>query len=130
MLDVNQAHTVWVTSGCGRSGHQVPVRATIAREQRRMRYGMELGRRHLQSVMPLPNADAWTRARSNDHTVAPPDPPANGVRRDRLLAMLDAALQRPLTIVVAPSGYGKTVLLAQWAQWVASRDRALVRWVS
>ncbi|MBV8161840.1 MAG: hypothetical protein JO265_13025 [Acidimicrobiia bacterium] len=37
-------------------------------------------------------------------------------RRDRLLALLDRAVHRRLTLVVAPAGYGKTTLLADWAR--------------
>lgn len=46
------------------------------------------------------------------------------VRRERLHAALDRAIERPLTVVAAPAGWGKTVLLSEWA---AERDgRALV----
>ncbi|MGH1562308.1 LuxR C-terminal-related transcriptional regulator [Mumia sp. DW29H23] len=34
--------------------------------------------------------------------------------RRRLLAALDRATRRPVTLVAAPAGYGKTVLLRQW----------------
>ncbi|MBW9215708.1 LuxR C-terminal-related transcriptional regulator [Mumia sp. zg.B53] len=35
--------------------------------------------------------------------------------RRRLLATLDRATRRPVTLVAAPTGYGKTTLLRQWA---------------
>ena len=44
----------------------------------------------------------------------PPLPPAL-VSRDRLLASLDGQADRPLTLVGAPAGSGKTVLLSEWA---------------
>jgi LuxR family maltose regulon positive regulatory protein len=46
------------------------------------------------------------------------------VRRDRLIAQLDVAVQRRVTVVVAPPGYGKTVAVAQWAR---AHPRARVR---
>jgi len=36
------------------------------------------------------------------------------VVRRRLLAALDRAVRRPIALVAAPTGYGKTTLLAQW----------------
>ncbi|MDQ2714762.1 MAG: LuxR C-terminal-related transcriptional regulator [Chloroflexota bacterium] len=39
---------------------------------------------------------------------------ASLVRRERLLALLDVGRQRPLTLLTAPAGYGKTMLVAQW----------------
>ena len=47
--------------------------------------------------------------------VAPPVVPAYAVDRALLRHQLDKALTRPLTLIVAPAGAGKTVLLAQWA---------------
>ncbi|HET6950171.1 MAG TPA: LuxR C-terminal-related transcriptional regulator [Acidimicrobiales bacterium] len=41
--------------------------------------------------------------------------PDHYVRRPRLLRLLDEAVEQPLTLVVAPAGVGKTVLLAGWA---------------
>jgi len=53
--------------------------------------------------------------------------PAFAVPRDRLVAFLDVAAQRRATVVVAPPGYGKTVLLSQWA--AVHRTRR-VRWLT
>lgn len=39
---------------------------------------------------------------------------SNSVRRQRLLAQLNDGLQRNLTLVAAPAGFGKTTLLSQW----------------
>ena len=38
------------------------------------------------------------------------------VRRERLLRRLDQAAHVPVTLVVAPAGYGKTTLLVHWLQ--------------
>jgi LuxR family transcriptional regulator, maltose regulon positive regulatory protein len=46
---------------------------------------------------------------------APPVRPEHIVR-ERLLDLLDAATTRPLTLVSAPTGFGKTTLLAAWAR--------------
>jgi LuxR family transcriptional regulator, maltose regulon positive regulatory protein len=48
------------------------------------------------------------------------------VPRPRLTARLDEGLARGLVLVCAPAGYGKTVLLADWAQ----RSRRPVAWLS
>jgi LuxR family maltose regulon positive regulatory protein len=53
-----------------------------------------------------------------------PAPPPGFVRRERLHAALDRAIEGPLTVVAAPAGWGKTVLLSAWA---AERGAA---WVS
>jgi LuxR family maltose regulon positive regulatory protein len=45
----------------------------------------------------------------------PPVAPAHAVDRAPLRRRLDEALVRPLTLIVAPAGAGKSVLLAQWA---------------
>ncbi len=57
-------------------------------------------------------------------------PPVLGgllVPRDRLTHLLDLAAMQRLTTVVAPPGYGKTTLLAQWA---AGRAGDRVRWLT
>ncbi len=43
-----------------------------------------------------------------------PRPHADTVTRPRLYAQLDHALDVPLTVVVAPAGFGKTTLVVQW----------------
>jgi LuxR family maltose regulon positive regulatory protein len=47
---------------------------------------------------------------------APPRLRAGIVARPRLLARLAAATDAPIVTLVAPAGYGKTTLLAQWAR--------------
>ena len=54
-----------------------------------------------------------------------PDVPLFAVARRRLISLLDIAAHQQLTIVVAPPGYGKTVLLAQWAR---AHPAQRVRW--
>jgi LuxR family maltose regulon positive regulatory protein len=50
------------------------------------------------------------------------------VRRGRLLDALDAAVKRPLTLLAAPPGAGKTALLASWIG--ARRAPGPVAWLS
>jgi LuxR family maltose regulon positive regulatory protein len=40
----------------------------------------------------------------------------NVVRRQRLLSLLDEGMDRPLTLLSAPAGFGKTTLVSDWAQ--------------
>src|SRR5262245_46293559 len=49
--------------------------------------------------------------------------PAGLVARERLLAQLDASLERKLTLLAAPAGFGKTTLVRQWLDKLKS-DRA------
>ncbi len=55
-----------------------------------------------------------------------PRVPARHVGRPRLLALLDAAEPGGLLLVSAPAGYGKTLLLAEWA----ARRPDRVAWLS
>jgi LuxR family maltose regulon positive regulatory protein len=48
--------------------------------------------------------------------IAPPPIPATFVPRPRLLDTLDGGDERALTLVSAPPGYGKSLLLAHWAR--------------
>ena len=43
----------------------------------------------------------------------PPRRP-NFISRSRLLAELDTSLGRPLTVISAPTGFGKTALVTDW----------------
>ena len=49
------------------------------------------------------------------------------VERDRLIASLDVAMERPVTVIAAPAGYGKTTLVAQWSSRDSDRT---VAWVT
>jgi LuxR family transcriptional regulator, maltose regulon positive regulatory protein len=59
---------------------------------------------------------------------AVPLPPEGMVRRARLLARLDEGVRGPLTLVTAPAGTGKTVLVACWA--AQARRVGTVVWIS
>src|SRR5260221_6862383 len=50
--------------------------------------------------------------------LAPPRPRPSLVIREPLLARLDEGLERKLTLVSAPAGFGKTTLVSEW---IASR---------
>jgi LuxR family maltose regulon positive regulatory protein len=45
-----------------------------------------------------------------------PPPPSQLVRRRRLLERLQQAVERPLTLIAAPAGFGKTTLLSTWLE--------------
>src|SRR5262245_58110841 len=58
--------------------------------------------------------------------LAPPHLPASLILRERVHRRVRDALQRPLVVVSAPAGFGKTTVLAQWlgasarpAAWVS-----------
>ncbi len=38
------------------------------------------------------------------------------IRRPRLTALLEESLKHPLTLISAPAGFGKTMLLSAWVQ--------------
>ncbi len=58
--------------------------------------------------------------------LAPPRLPTALVEREPLLSALDGALATPLTLLLAPAGFGKTTLLSAWAR----RHQAQVAWLS
>ena len=58
--------------------------------------------------------------------LAPPDLPPHVVARTALVNRLRAAGSAPTASIVAPTGYGKTTLMCQWA----ARDRRPFAWVS
>src|SRR5690606_34689946 len=53
-------------------------------------------------------------------------PPAWGVPRPHLVARVEAGAQGKLTVVSAPAGWGKSTLLAEWANQTSMN----VAWVS
>src|SRR5207253_867532 len=58
--------------------------------------------------------------------LVPPPLPATLVGRERLLSALETALSRPLTVLSASAGWGKTTLLSAWAQ----QQQGAVAWLS
>jgi len=60
----------------------------------------------------------------------PPPAPGGFVARPQLLEKLDEALTRRLTLVSAPAGAGKTVLVSAWAQAKRQRGQAAFGWLS
>lgn len=61
--------------------------------------------------------------------VMPPPPPAGYVRRAPLLQRIDAVLDRPLTVLQAPGGFGKTTVLADVSRR-KKEEGAIVAWLS
>ncbi|MGL3150509.1 LuxR C-terminal-related transcriptional regulator [Microbacterium sp. A82] len=58
---------------------------------------------------------------------SPPQSPRGTIPRERLLTRLDASTSdHAVTLIAAPSGYGKTVLLAEWAR----RREATTAWLT
>src|SRR5258708_2351501 len=51
------------------------------------------------------------------------------IRRPRLTALLEESLKHPLTLISAPAGFGKTMLLSAWVQSLPASN-PLVAWVS
>lgn len=56
----------------------------------------------------------------------PPPLPSTFVRRDRLVELMEAEGVRPVTLVSAPAGFGKSVLVADWCR----RAARPVAWLS
>ena len=62
--------------------------------------------------------------------LAPPRSRVAAVAREALLQHLDRAAELPLTLLLAPPGFGKTTLLGQWHQRLRERGEAAVAWLS
>src|SRR5260370_6677770 len=58
-----------------------------------------------------------------------PVPSGTLISRPRLTALLDESLKYPLTLISAPAGFGKTMLLSAWVQSLPA-NHPLVAWVS
>lgn len=72
-----------------------------------------------------------TRERNDNHKVLLsklqiPQPLTHSVARPHLIARLNEGLSRKATFLIAPAGYGKTTLVADWARQL----RAAVGWLS
>jgi LuxR family maltose regulon positive regulatory protein len=64
------------------------------------------------ALAPTPLRSGFDRP---DPKFSAPKPREESVRRDDLLDRLERGRGRPLVLLTAPAGYGKTTLLAQWA---------------
>ena len=54
---------------------------------------------------------------------------ASLISRPHLSTLLQESLRHPLTLISAPAGFGKTMLLSDWVQSLPARD-PLVAWLS
>lgn len=63
-----------------------------------------------------------------DAKLHPPQPHPDWVARPRLLQELDEAVPRPVVLIAAPAGFGKTTLITQWL--ADDRVPATAAWVS
>ena len=85
--------------------------------------------RHVAKLFIIPESPLLTPNRSGlaETKLHPPSARRKGlVARSELVAQLQASRAVPLLTVVAPTGYGKTTLLAQWA----AKDRRPFAWVT
>ena len=60
----------------------------------------------------------------------PPPQRITAIARNALLDRLDRAVELPLTVMLAPPGFGKTTLLAQWYQRLRQRIDVGAGWLS
>ena len=77
--------------------------------------------------------DRRARATNNELLNTKLTPPRLGtalVSRGLLLARLDAGLERPLTVLSAPAGFGKTTLAGEWIAAHAAQADLLAAWVA
>ncbi len=65
-----------------------------------------------------------------DSKLEPPPQRQGTVARTQLLDKLDAAAPLPMSLLLAPPGFGKTTLLAQWRQRLHERGELGVGWLS
>ena len=85
--------------------------------------GTEEGGPSVRPAVTKPSADPI-----HDGKLHRPPTRADWVERDRLLELLDRAVERPVTLVAAPAGFGKTTLATQWL--ASSRAPSVAAWVS
>ncbi|GHO98198.1 hypothetical protein KSF_082460 [Reticulibacter mediterranei] len=85
---------------------------------------------------PAPTAATEQQVSLLAPKLRPPRLPGSLIMRQRLLARLDEGLERKLTVLSVPAGFGKTTLVSQWiARHQISPDGSLlppfpVAWVS
>lgn len=90
--------------------------------------------RRSQLLLPRPHANMdghplpewWAHGRDDDVRLRPPPTPPGVVFRGALIDRLLAAREQRIVSIVAPAGWGKTTLLAQWL----GRETRPVAWLS
>jgi LuxR family maltose regulon positive regulatory protein len=85
--------------------------------------GTEEQRSEAQPATTDPLVDPLLDAKLNR-----PPTRADWVERVRLLKVLDHAAQRPIVLVAAPAGFGKTTLVTQWL--ASNRGPPVAAWIS
>ena len=89
---------------------------------------MRCGEDRLTAPTNFPDEDRW-RVGLIHTKMAQPQPPRGRVTRRAPLDQLEAATTRRLTVVVAPAGFGKTTLLAEWFETIRARGHRAA-WLS
>ena len=117
----------WPGQVCGWSSEGMPGPGQFTMRLFQRRYGGSRRRRACRSLMGEPTVTAPERDVLLATKLHMPAPRPGLVPRPRLLARLDEGLARGLVLVCGPAGYGKTVLLADWARRGSGRLRGC-RW--
>ncbi|PEQ12272.1 hypothetical protein B2G71_12235 [Novosphingobium sp. PC22D] len=71
-----------------------------------------------------PSESTSSRMRAARRRLQPPRPPADTENQASVLRSLNAARHTPLTLVIAPAGFGKTTALAHWCEALAGQNVA------
>jgi CRISPR/Cas system-associated endonuclease/helicase Cas3 len=72
-------------------------------------------------------AEQVSRSRFDSSRTTPPGPRSGRTcERRELLASFDQNLHTQVTLIIAPAGYGKTTLIAQWCSRLADQQIANV----
>lgn len=83
----------------------------------------------MATIRPGPTTEGATLAFQRAHAPGPPNVP-HAVVRSALLDRLEARWDRPVTTVVAPAGFGKSVLLGQAMRANRARPRGIEAYVT
>src|SRR5215510_1626315 len=85
----------------------------------------------MNSQRPMPSEEHSAFDKLLSTKLAPPRVRSSMIVRDSLFSQLDAGLERKLTLVSAPAGFGKTTLISTWiASHTQATKRLLTAWVS
>ncbi len=96
--------------------------------ERRSKPSAHLPSQEQQTQHEIPSEMEWQELLLATKFFVPVAPHAL-IARPRLFSLLDEGKQRPLTLVSAPAGFGKTTLLSAWVQMQPPR-KPRVAWVS